>query len=406
MNYVEYLELLDERRKICIFGAGLLGRGEGYLFMKNMLGERGGGKIAFFCDNHLSAGTEIVDGIKTVEPAYLYAHSNEVVCMIMANGKSQYEIKDQLESHNLKTYTLDEYHIFRLCNEILRIGNALHVSRVKKFFGERQYEVQIETSSFCNAQCSFCPNVSLKRRKSIMSEEVFAKVVERIKTEKIQVSTFILHLNGEPLTDHLIFDRTKLLKTEFPNARVRFTTNFALASAEMTEKLIESGLDEITCSLNATDEKKYRQIMGLDYAKTITNIERLLKRKQESGSDLDISLSAVVADGDESQIDQFREQWNGINVRVMKLGRWVDEQADSHISDRERSGICPILYRTINILSNGDYALCCFDAEGIIHYNVMDSSIEEAWGSQMFREIREWHLDHGRTNKECVNCSF
>lgn len=50
--------------------------------------------------------------------------------------------------------------------------------------------------------------------------------------------------------------------------------------------------------------------------------------------------------------------------------------------------------------------LCCFDSEGIINYNVMETMIKEAWSSQKIRRIREWHLDHERANKECIICSF
>ena len=77
------------------------------------------------------------------------------------------------------------------------------------------YEFQIETTNICNARCEFCPNPTLKRRKQIMDMEVFEKIISRIKDEKIKVKRFILHLNGEPLTDPLIFDRVDLLKKRF-----------------------------------------------------------------------------------------------------------------------------------------------------------------------------------------------
>lgn len=404
MNYSELLEILEEKKEICIFGAGILGRGEGYLFIKNMLEE--GQRINYFCDNNILAGTEIVDGIQTIEVSYLYEHSNEVVCVIMAKGSSLYEIKEQLEGHNLKTYMLDEYSIFSICGEIMRGGDRKYILRVKKFMKERRYEVQIETSSFCNAQCSFCPNTTLKRKKNIMNQVIFNKIIERIKQEEIDVSTFILHLNGEPLTDSQIFMRIKELKSEFPTARIRFTSNFALATTEVIEQIIESGLDEITCSLNAIDADQYKKIMGLDYEKTVSNIECLLKRKRETGSNLKICLSIVVDIGEDEKVEKFKERWKDVDIRVMKLGAWVDKEIPQNLCVSERDGICPILYRTINFLSNGDYALCCFDPEGIVNHNVMYSTIEEAWASPVFSEVREWHLKYGRTNKECINCSF
>lgn len=404
MNYSEYLELINEKKKICIFGAGVLGRGDGYYFLKNMLGYEQ--QINYFCDNYLQADTLVVDNIKTIEISYLYEHADEIVCVIVVNGKVLYEIKEQLECHNLKVYTLDDCDIFKLCNEIMQIGNEFLVSKVRNFFREKKYEFQIETSSFCNAKCTFCSNASLKRKKNIMSHEVFNRIIERIKLEKINVSKFILCLNGEPLTDPQLFMRIKKLKSEFPYTKVEFTSNFALATDEIIEQILESNLDKVICSLNSVNEKKYKKIMGLEYEKTVNNIEYLLRRKKETGSKLEICLSIILNEENVDEVQKFKERWRGVNIRVMKLGQWVDKEMFQTIYNHERNGICPILYRTINILSNGDYALCCFDSEGIISYNVMDSTIEEAWKSSVFKNIREWHLEHGKTNRECANCSF
>lgn len=54
------------------------------------------------------------------------------------------------EEKNLCLWRRDFW--FSICGEVMRVGNRKHVLRMKKFMKERQYEFQIETSSFCNAQ--------------------------------------------------------------------------------------------------------------------------------------------------------------------------------------------------------------------------------------------------------------
>lgn len=393
--------------KICIFGAGGLGRGDAYLFLKNMLHPK---RIDYFYDSNMRSGIEIVDGIKTIDMENLCLYKKDIICVIAVSSKKiQEEIKTWLIDHKIdKMYTINYPDIFRICDEILNSMKDDIILRVKRFFKERKYEFQIETTSFCNAKCAFCPNSILKREKTIMSQEIFEKIIDRIKAENISVSNFILHLNGEPLIDKELFNRIRRLKEEFPGACVRFTSNFALADEAVINNIFDSHLDRITLSLNSINADEYRKIMNLSYETTINNINRLLSAKRERNSKLEVWLSIVETSDNFDEVKEFKEMFKGqAEVRVQKLGQWVDEENEKlKISDRDREGICSILYRTVNILSNGDFALCCFDAEGMVNKNIMDTDIQTAWQSDIFDTIRKWHLKNGKTNKECIRCSF
>lgn len=402
MIFSELRDLQNETGDICLFCIGPFGTEDGYVFLKNMLAPKN--NIRYFCADTITDGITAPGELKSIGEDYLYAHSSDIVCVVMGLDEGG-KVSDRLRQQGIMTYALNRDDMFKFCSQIAEDGSGPLAEKVRKFWKERKYRVQIETTSFCNARCVFCPNTSLKREKNIMTDAVFEKIMERVKQEGLSISTFILHLNGEPFTDPKLFTRIKTLKTEFPESKIRFTTNFSLANDAIIEQIFDSGLDEIVCSVNSIDAEKYREIMGLDYERTIDNIQRLLKRRQELGSSLDITLSIVAAQEDAQEIEKFKERWNGIKVRVMKLGQWVDKEAPANIYTHSREGICPAPYTTIHILSNGDYAFCSFDAEGIVGRNVMDTSIKDAWTSQLFAETRSWHLGHGRTNKECANCS-
>lgn len=397
MNYDELMEFMNEK-EVCIIGAGAFGAGDAYTFMRNI---NNSARYVFY-DNNKCEGEEIVDGIKTVS----FEKIGGVCCIAVNSEKVRVELEEQLANIE-KVYTISSWDIFNLCRRIEEENDEL-LSKVHGFWKERKYEVQIETTSYCNAKCKFCPNVSLKRKKNIMSDEVFEKILDRIEEEKINVATFILHLNGEPLIDSKIFDRIQRIKNRFPKGiKVRFTTNFSLADAEIIEKIFECGLDEITCSLNSIDAEEYEDIMGLKYDKTINNIMHLLAAKEEKKSNLKINLSIVETKDNKSEVEVFRKRYGDkANIRVMQLGEWVDSNSNVKINNSKNKDVCSILYRTINVLSNGNYALCCFDAEGIIGKNIMETSIEEAWKSETYDEIRKYHLKNGRSNRECINCSF
>jgi siroheme synthase (precorrin-2 oxidase/ferrochelatase) len=118
MNYCELIGLADDKREICVWGTGGLGKGDAYLFLKNVLEPKK--KVAFFCDNYSTNGVEVVDGIKTIEKSYLYKHIDEVLCIIAIENKDiQREITAQLESMGIKSYTMDSKDIFEICNIML-----------------------------------------------------------------------------------------------------------------------------------------------------------------------------------------------------------------------------------------------------------------------------------------------
>lgn len=273
-----------------------------------------------------------------------------------------------------------------------------------------KYEIQIETTSFCNAKCSFCPNSSLIRKKNFMSDEIFNKIIERIKKEKINVERFILHLNGEPFTDKKLFKRIETLHNNFPNSKIRFTTNFALADKTTRERLLASPIDEITISLNSIDAEEYTQIMGgVVFENTIRNIDDFFEEKEKNNRNIVINISIVSRPDNTHMVELFKEKYrNKANIRVIKLGQWVNKEKTMNCNDKNNieKKVCSILYKTIAILSNGDYALCCFDAEGIIKKNIMTSPILQTYFSGVYKKIRIHHKRKGKINKECKNCSF
>ena len=272
-----------------------------------------------------------------------------------------------------------------------------------------KYEIQLETTSFCNAKCSFCPNSTLKRPKNFMTDEIFNLVIKRLKDEKLPIERFILHLNGEPLTDKKIAKRIQILKLEFPQSEVRFTTNLCLATSENLTDIINAGIDEITVSMNSIDPQEYKNIMDLDFSVTMSNLELLFNLKDKLNPNLKINISIVARPDNADMVEKFEKTWsNKAHIRVIKLGQWVNKE--KYMNCEEKNNIihqpCKILYKTINILSNGDYALCCFDAEGIVGKNIRDFSLMDAYNGDPFKRIRDFQKNHGRLNAECKNCSF
>ncbi|MDE6743351.1 MAG: radical SAM protein [Lachnospiraceae bacterium] len=265
----------------------------------------------------------------------------------------------------------------------------------------------IEATNYCNAACSFCANPTMKRKKMHMTSDIFEKIIERLHIENQTPEWFWLHCLGEPLLDPDIFQKVHRLKVEFPNSKVGFTSNFSIANADTIDSIFTSGQDYIYISLNAINETDYEQIMHLKYQKTLSNINDLLREKEKRQSEIQIVLSIVETPGNEQQVNLFKENWGTkAEVRVIKQGKWIDSRLKSE-SRRKRHLVCNQLLEEICILSNGDYALCCFDGEGTIPLgNVMERSLAEMFVCEEKQMIIDQFLFSDKEVSVCAECSF
>lgn len=287
---------------------------------------------------------------------------------------------------------------------------ALFIKKADFIKKNKTYIFAIEVSSFCNAACVFCPNSFMKRKKSVMTMEVFNKIVERIKEEKIHPIFFNLTGTGEPLLDRNLFKKIYILKKAFPKTKVFFPSNFALANEKIIKDIISSPLDNISISLNANSSKEYKKIMNLDYKKTIKNIDSLIKLRNKSKSKLRISLSVAANPLNQKGINIFLKKWKS-KVDEISIN-WIHSWAGSVKNGIEKSISpkypCRSLFEQIVIQSNGDVPLCCVDYEGkIIGGNIMKDKILDSFYADSLNRIRKMHIDN-KIDKfaMCSECRF
>ncbi len=277
--------------------------------------------------------------------------------------------------------------------------------------------VIIETTNHCNAKCKFCVNSTMKRMKTVMEDDILECILQRLKNEKFVPDCFRLHLLGEPLIDPQLFERIDRIKQEFPNSEIGYTTNFSLATPEIIEKLIASKQTFIVISLNAINEAEYGKVMGnssLSLEKTIQNIELLVKRCDEEDRKLDITISFVEDDVSHDNTQFFESYWRkkGIKTRIMKKGEWLNEGIKETTMVVEKNNnkikhyVCGMLKQELCIMSNGDYALCCFDSEGIPKMNIRDIEIHEAMVSSEYVKARIALQESQLNTTICAKCSF
>jgi len=284
--------------------------------------------------------------------------------------------------------------------------------KANNFKKNKQLGFAIEVSSLCNARCFFCPNRFMKRPKGIMSDMVFDAIVRKIRTEGIKPTFFNLTGTGEPLIDKNLFTKIKILKKEFPNSYIFFPTNLSLANKSIIDQIVDSKLDLIVVSLNASDPVGYEKIMGLKYANTINNLNQLIKIRNKKRSKLKIQINVAANKDNADSLRSFIKKWDERvdDISINWIHSWggviEDESIRKNISIYRYP--CKSLFNQVVIQSNGNIPLCCIDYEGsYVNGNVLKDSILASFYSRNMEKIRNKHLS-GRVAdiKMCRNCRF
>lgn len=271
----------------------------------------------------------------------------------------------------------------------------------RKIKADREYNVIIETTNLCNARCIMCPHVKMKRRKQVMEDKVFEKILSRLKEEKINPLAFIINGFGDPLTDKKIFSRIALLRKSFPESVIKFYTNFNLAEDKAIAGVLNCGLDEINISFNGGTPESYKQVMGLEYSKTVANLEKLIKERNHQKSLLKIRLSMALVAPNENTADAFRQKWEKVvdSVSINKThsygGAVKDVAGESKINFNKKSYPCKYLWNTLVFSVTGEIVLCCLDYEGQYSFgSISDNKILTMFYSPAFELIRRKHLEN------------
>lgn len=147
---------------------------------------------------------------------------------------------------------------------------------------EKLLNVQIQTISHCNAKCYFCPYHDSwhQQNPGRMEDEVFKKIVNSLKTHKI--NKFCPYLENEPILDVNLFERVFYAVDVLKPNIVEIATNLSILNDNTLNgfaKLSQFN-HEIRISFHGISEDSYRDVMQLEFLKTLENVKTLVKFSQ------------------------------------------------------------------------------------------------------------------------------
>jgi radical SAM protein with 4Fe4S-binding SPASM domain len=283
--------------------------------------------------------------------------------------------------------------------------------------------IQVDPTSLCNFRCSFCPTgdpkliKASKRVQNFMDIEIYERILSDIGNFTRPLNVLRLYKDGEPLL-HPEFVKMVALAKKLENIkRVETTTNGSKLTRDKIDQVLNAGIDRIVISIEGVTENKYLQFakVKIDFALFVDNLTYLFNRRgkckvhiktvsQNLGEgEKDIFMNTFGPISDRIFIENIVESWPGFEID-QKDNASLKENAIGNKVDRKR--ICPYLFYTLSINSDGTVSPCCVDwNRKLIIGNIKHQTIQEIWLGEDLQALRQKHIKSGRKSVEqCSGC--
>jgi MoaA/NifB/PqqE/SkfB family radical SAM enzyme len=137
--------------------------------------------------------------------------------------------------------------------------------------------VYIEPTNHCNLNCVTCIRHSWDEPLGEMSSPVFSRIIEGLRALSTPVSIFLGGL-GEPLSHPHIVEMVRELKSL--GSSVELITNGTLLHRNLSEQLIDAGLDMLWVSLDGATPESYTDVrLGAALPEVLANLQQFRKAR-------------------------------------------------------------------------------------------------------------------------------
>lgn len=135
----------------------------------------------------------------------------------------------------------------------------------RELFAANIGRIEVETHSYCNRRCDYCPNVIGDRMgpNIQMRPEIYAKLLAGL-AEINFAGHFVLNSYNEPLYDRAILERITEARAALPKARLMIYTNGDYLTPSYVTELAAAGLNYMHVSIHLKQGDVYTEAYVLN----------------------------------------------------------------------------------------------------------------------------------------------
>jgi sulfatase maturation enzyme AslB (radical SAM superfamily) len=253
----------------------------------------------------------------------------------------------------------------------------------------------------------------VSRKPEIMSLEAFKIIVSKFTDHVKKINILSLHGCGESLLDKTLPDKVGFAK-RMGFREIGFTTNCTLLKKDVTEKLLEAGLNCIIPSIDGTTKEVHEAIRpGTDFDRIIENMKYFINYRDKHHFNCKVLVRMIRQRINYRQWDEYNRFWSGLldvskgdrilgidvhntggrikGFEKMKVNDFSAKKEEFEKDYQERNdGMCPDIFSRLSIFTSGDVALCSADqAQYFKLGNVLEEDPIEIFNNETFSYYRE-----------------
>lgn len=292
--------------------------------------------------------------------------------------------------------------------------------------------VAIETVNYCNSKCIFCPLFQGKdqidrkiRPKTIMSMDLFNKIVVEMASWKKAPQVIYLNMHGEPLLDKKLEERLAVLEKFGLSGLVDLQTNGEFLSREISAALIKSRVNRLTLGFDGATQQTYESHrVGCHYERVLKSIADFVEERKRLRGATRLAIQYVRTKANAHEVaaayqlfrhlldpdldcfqDQVSKNWASKDLEANGI-IWEDRcKSDNPIP-------CPMIDHQIIILADGAIAACCWDYNYSVFGEPLGNAREESllaiFNGYNFRQLRtilQYDGPYYRPTR-CLSCYY
>ena len=264
--------------------------------------------------------------------------------------------------------------------------------------------LDIESTSRCNLKCVFCDRQPYlaKDQAGDMGLALYKRIIDEGAEHKLWAIK--LSYRGEPLLHKDIFKMVGYAKKK-GILDVYFNTNATLMDKEAAKKILDSGLDRISISVEGTSAPEYEKLrVNSKFDTVFRNIKQLFELKKKMCLSFPrIRIQSVDYPG--FSADKYRSFWADYADEVAVLD-FTDMSKEPDTKPCKWS--CPQLWQRMTIEWDGTVFACNNDKlRKLFAGDLKNKSVYDCWHDPSINKIRSFHgQGHFRDVRSCNECPW
>lgn len=283
--------------------------------------------------------------------------------------------------------------------------------------------INIDPSDICNFQCKFCPTGDRElmrrtpgRNHGLMDFDLYRKIIDDACGFSDTIKVIRLYKDGEPLLNPRIVDMIRYAKRSGCCDRVDTTTNASLLTHELSDGMIDAGIDRINISIEGVNSQQYRNFSGytLNFENLVGQIRYFYEHKTNTEMIVKVNGDILTDKQKQDFLDVFGDITDGIFIESI-MDCWpafeqtkvaVNEERGIYGGEIREVQVCPYVFYSFAVNSDGTVSPCFLDwHRKLVVGNVKEEHLVELWNGDKMQEYRRLFLRGERKSHPiCGNC--